>query len=91
MNNSYFTKKNWEHDVTNVAIEPCDSGEDPSGFRAVFYLSEDRKEPISFTVGASTLAQRAKSLAMAGYNAPMTKKAISLLQDRLGGAAAVYA
>jgi hypothetical protein len=83
MTNLLFTSENWESDIRDVAIEMSDA--DPSGYKAVFYLSDaSPKNPITFTVGASTLAQRARSLALAGYKAPMTKKAIALLETRIG-------
>lgn len=84
MNYSFYSRENWESDIREVSIESCDA--DPLGFMAVFTLSEaSAKNGVSFKIGASTLAQRAKSLSMAGYNAPMTKKAISMLESRMAG------
>jgi len=86
MNNLFFVTKNWEQDIHNVEIEV--SGDDPLGYKAVFFLSEETPKPISFSVGASTLVNRAKGLALAGYKAPMTQKAIALVESRLGGSIA---
>ena len=84
MNYSFYSSENWESDIRDVTIESCDA--DPLGFMAVFTLSEaSAKNGISFKIGASTLAQRAKSLSLAGYNAPMTKKAIAMLKSRMTG------
>ncbi len=85
MNYSFYSPENWESDIRDVTIETSDA--DPMGFMAVFTLSDaSLKQPsISFRVGASTLAQRAKSLSLAGYNAPMTKKAIAMVKSRMTG------
>ncbi|MCE7886881.1 MAG: hypothetical protein DYH13_05165 [Alphaproteobacteria bacterium PRO2] len=84
MNYSFYSRENWESDIREVTIESCDA--DPLGFMAVFTLSEaSAKNGISFKIGASTLAQRAKSLSLAGYSAPMTKKAIAMLESRMAG------
>ncbi len=81
------TPRNWEANIHDVTIEQCAAGEDPLGYRAVFYLEqylaqENRRK--SFAVGASFLAQRKHNLRKAGYAAPMTKKAIDMLEERLG-------
>jgi len=82
-----FLQKNWESDIFDVEIESCGVSEDPLGFRAVFFLSDTEKnDKVTFRVGASALAQRARNLALAGYQAPMTQKAICLLEARLKGA-----
>ncbi|MGB4106541.1 MAG: hypothetical protein WBK55_01940 [Alphaproteobacteria bacterium] len=84
MNYSFYSPENWESDIREVTIESCDA--DPLGFMAVFTLSEaSAKNGISFKIGASTLAQRARSLSLAGYKAPMTKKAIAMLESRMTG------
>lgn len=78
---SFFTE-DWESDIRNVEIEQCDKVEDPSGYRAVFFSGTGK--PF-FAVGASSLMQRAENLAMAGYRASMTRKAISLVENRVKG------
>ena len=82
-----LTGKNWESDVEQVCIEPCDVKQDPLGYCAVFY--EKKKEGVagfakSFVIGASFLAQREKSLERAGYQAPMTQKAIGMIERNIG-------
>lgn len=85
--NMFFSIENWESDIRDVQIEPCAAGEDPLGYRAVFVMmnSASKASDISFRVGASELRQRARSLAVAGFNAPMTKKAIAMIENKLSG------
>lgn len=88
MTKAFYGSENWESDIRDVTIETSDA--DPLGYHAVFHLSEaSLQKPVTFKVGASLLGQRAKSLALAGYKAPMTKKAITLLEMRLGTPCAV--
>lgn len=79
--------KNWEDDIQAVKIEACPPAEDPLGYKAVFYLakeSERAQKAKSFIIGASFLAQRAHNLVKAGYQAPMTQKAISQVEKKIG-------
>lgn len=76
--------KNWERDICAVDLEPCADGDDPSGYKAVFYLTPEaaghaaRNDAQSgtFSIGASLLEQRRNQIEKAGYKAPMTKKAL---------------
>ena len=80
--------KNWEQNVTDVKLETCPLDEDPLGYRAIFVADEKAAGhgavKAVFCVGASFLAQRGKSLTKAGFQAPMTLKAIALVENRLG-------
>lgn len=84
MNNVLSLDINWESDVRDVQIEP--DGTDPLGFRAVFYLTDGVAEAseIAFRIGASNLAHRARSLSVAGFKAPMTRRAMALVESRTG-------
>ncbi len=78
---------NWEEGILDVSIEPCDSQLDPLGFRAVFVLGEEKarlEKQKSFVIGASFLAKRELNLKKAGYQAPMTARAIALIESKLG-------
>ncbi len=86
-----LTTKNWESNINQVSVEPCDTQEDPMGYKAVFFVKEDGKaraferfKTESFAIGASYLAQRQHNLKKAGYSAPMTHKAIHLIENKLG-------
>ncbi len=77
--------RNWEDDIVSVSVETCHSREDVSGFRAVFHLAPQRaieEGQQIFIIGGSYLAQRLESLSRAGYDAPMTKKALKLLEAK---------
>jgi len=83
--------KSWEENVRDVMLEPCETGDDPLGYRAVFYLTpearfaaEESLEEKCFSVGASLLSQREQHIVRAGYKAPMTRKAIQLLKEMTG-------
>lgn len=79
--------RNWEEDIRTVRIESCASDEDPLGYKAVFYLrreSERAAKNRSFVIGASFLAQRAHNLIKAGYKVPMTQRAISQVEKKIG-------
>lgn len=79
--------RNWEQDIFKVELRPCD--QDPLGLEAVYYLSKEmeRSEKLkSFVVGASFLDQRRKNLKKAGFKAPMTKRALHMVESRLRGA-----
>jgi hypothetical protein len=78
---------NWEEGVLDVCIEPCDPKSDPLGFRAVFLLNEEKarlEKQKSFVIGASFLAKRELNLKKAGYQVPMTERAIALIESKLG-------
>ncbi len=82
-----FFSKNWEEDVRQVSVEPCDPKEDPLGYIAVFFVNEGEKRSgweKTFSIGASYLARREQNLNKAGYKAPMTNRAISLIESKLG-------
>lgn len=69
---------NWESDVQEIAVEVCDG--DPSGYRVVFYKSDDNSE--SYSIGASFLKKRLAKLRKAGFDAPMTKEAIKIMYQK---------
>lgn len=82
-----LNSRNWETDIHKVLVEPCAEDEDPLGYRAVFLLSRESanaQKKTSFAVGASFLAQRGRHLEKAGYSAPMTRRAIAMVEDRIG-------
>ena len=87
-----FILKNWEEDIADIAGEPCDVKEDPLGYRAIFYLDRDEHaaeaKDGTFSIGASLLAKREENLFRAGYRAPMTLKAITMIEQLRGGALA---
>lgn len=79
--------RNWEGNIARVSIESCGENIDPLGYRAIFHLDQETAkadERKSFVIGASFLRQRKKQLNKAGYKAPMTKKAIALLEKQIG-------
>ena len=83
---SRYSPANWENDIEDVMLESCDKAEDPSGFRVVFYrqdahgITEGSSE--AYRMGASYLKTRLKKLSRAGFDAPMTKKAIELINQK---------
>ncbi len=79
--------KNWEEEIINVLIEPCDLNEDPLGFRAIFEIDAEKArldKQKQFIIGASFLAKRVMNLQKIGYNAPMTQRAIALIESKMG-------
>lgn len=79
--------RNWEEEIVNVSIEPCDIHEDPLGFRAIFEMDQEKARldaQNKFVIGASFLAKRELNLKRAGYKAPMTHRAIELIETKLG-------
>lgn len=77
--------RNWERNIRHVHIEKCAVDDDPLGFRAVFVVDDVDAAPAgTFAIGASFLAQRWSNLKKAGFMAPMTQKAISMIEERLG-------
>ena len=86
LDNPFFSK-NWEEDIHQVSVEPCDEREDPLGYKAIFFIRDKIKqsrEKGTFVIGASYLAQREHNLSRAGYKAPMTNRAIGLIEQKLG-------
>ena len=76
---------NWEEDIDEVILEACDRGEDPSGYRVVFYkdpMNIYAKDDDRYSIGASYLKSRLDKLRRAGFDAPMTKKAINLIDKK---------
>ncbi|MAI62098.1 MAG: hypothetical protein CBB87_06350 [Micavibrio sp. TMED27] len=89
---AYTPRRNWEENVVQVCVEACECSEDPLGYRAVFYIYDEelsaeeacRVFDNNFVVGASFLAKRQANLSRSGYSAPMTDKAISLIENKIG-------
>ncbi|MCC7305908.1 MAG: hypothetical protein IT558_06600 [Alphaproteobacteria bacterium] len=77
-----FFSRNWESHIQNIQIEPCHTDEDPLGYRVAFYADGAK----AFVIGASFLLQRVRKLTRAGYRAPMTQRAIALVEAQLGKA-----
>lgn len=77
--------ENWEEDVDSVSIEKCQRQEDPLGYRVVFYRSGVALLVAKkrYVIGASLLRQRFESLKRAGFDAPMTLRAIRLIEKKL--------
>jgi|GEM_PF-2431769 len=79
---------NWENDVNDVVLETCELDEDPSGYRVVYHkvsANVNKAGRDKFCIGASYLKNRLETLRCAGFEAPMTKKAINMLdKKRLG-------
>ncbi len=78
---------NWEENIKDVALEPCDAKEDPFGYLVVFYNdcgdASDSGEDmsVSYVIGASLLRSRLRKLNRAGFAAPMTQKAIKMIEQ----------
>ncbi len=89
LNNPFF-KKNWEEDIGRVCVEPCDEKQDPLGYVAVFFVGSKGGKRLgwekTYSIGASYLARRQHNLNKAGYKAPMTHKAINLIENKIGSA-----
>ncbi|GEM_PF-4078145 len=80
-----YALSNWEEDIQEVIVEPCDTNEDETGYRAVYYkdhsdISHDLVE--SYIIGASFLKNRLKKLRRAGFDAPMTKEALNIISQK---------
>lgn len=87
------TTRDWEANIRSVVVEPCDPGEDPLGYKAIYYLSFEaagKMRKKSFEIGASFLAQRIHNLTKAGYKAPMTARAIESIEDKIGTALPMF-
>ncbi len=75
---------NWEEDIDDIIIETCNKDEDPTGYRVKFC-----KDPVTgldndncYCIGASYLKNRLDKLRRAGFDAPMTKKALNLIDKK---------
>ncbi len=75
---SYLRLANWECDIRDVSVESCDVHEDPMGYRVIYYKDSDD----DYSVGASYLRDRLKKLSRAGFDAPMTQKAINIIDQK---------
>ena len=76
---------NWENDVNDVVLETCEVDEDPSGYRVIYHkipANTNKPERDRFCIGASYLKNRLETLRCAGFEAPMTKKAINMLDKK---------
>lgn len=76
---------NWESDIADVSVEACNMEEDPSGYRVTFYKNNPRRfhqDDESYSIGASYLENRLSKLARAGFDAPMTQKAINMIDQK---------
>ena len=73
---------NWEYDISSITLEPCESVEDPLGYRVLFHKDEDAGAKDTYSIGASHLDSRLNKLERAGFYAPMTQKAIDMLGRR---------
>ena len=77
---------NWENDVIDVVLETCELDEDPSGYRAVYHKTVPANTNVLssdwYCIGASYLKNRLEKLRCAGFEAPMTIKAINLLDQK---------
>lgn len=74
---------NWEDDVSGIVLESCAADEDPSGYRVVYHkypLKANVPDSNQYSIGGSYLKNRLEKLNRAGFDAPMTKKAINMLK-----------
>jgi hypothetical protein len=80
------TLQNWEADIHDIEVLKCDKAEDPLGYHVVFYTGERLRAAAvkNYVIGASHLAQRLNNLRKAGFDAPMTQRAIAMLEKNLG-------
>ncbi len=79
-----YNPANWEADIRDVSVEACDAHEDPLGFRVVFYkrVENENVDAAGYRIGASYLKNRLRKLTRAGFDAPMTKKAINIVKEK---------
>ncbi len=84
---AFSSLANWESDIEDVMVEACEKSEDPSGYRVTFYKSDKtvfNEDERSYSIGASFLKNRMEKLSRAGFDAPMTKKALNIIdKERL--------
>lgn len=76
---SHYGHANWEFDICDISIENCEVDEDPLGYRVVFYRAPDAE---CYAIGASHLSARLKKLSRAGFDAPMTEKALNIIDRK---------
>lgn len=74
-----FRQANWEYDIHDVSVESCEKDEDPMGLRVIYH---HKAEDDAYSIGASYLDDRLKKLRRAGFDAPMTKKAINIIDQK---------
>ena len=74
-----FRQANWEQDIHDVSVEACEKHEDPMGLRVIYH---HQAEDDAYSIGASYLNDRLKKLRRAGFDAPMTKKAINIIDQK---------
>ncbi len=72
-------RANWEYDIQDVSVEVCESHEDPLELRVIYHSQADDSE---YRIGASYLNDRLKKLRRAGFDAPMTKKAMNIIDQK---------
>ena len=78
-----FDGGNWEKDVRSVVLEACDKGDDPTGLCVIFLVGDERplsQRVNSYRVGASYLRKRLEGIRRAGFEAPMTVRAIEMVE-----------
>jgi len=78
--------ENWEADIDSVVIEACKEQEDTRGYRVVYCRRGEialRAAREKYVVGASFLKDRLDHLKKAGFDAPMTLKAIRTIEIKL--------
>ncbi len=79
-----YSLANWEEDISDVIVEQCDLQEDPFGYRVVYYRDCDEDEyngdaVVAYVIGASLLPNRLRKLSKAGFDVPMTQKAMKMM------------
>ncbi|MCB1783668.1 MAG: hypothetical protein KDI13_06690 [Alphaproteobacteria bacterium] len=85
---SAVSSRNWEADVDSVSLESCNEQEDPLGYRVVYYRRGESALMAAvrqYEVGASFLRTRLERLKQAGYDAPMTLRAIGMVEKHING------
>ncbi len=76
---------NWEDDIQDVVVESCNTEEDPTGYRVIFYrdtAAGKQDAENSYSMGASYLRNRLKKLSRAGFEAPMTERALHMINQK---------
>ncbi len=82
---SHYHPLNWESNISDISLKSCDIKDDPSGYNVIFYankIKEDNNKSIAYVIGASLLYNRLRKLNNAGFDAPMTQKAINMLERK---------
>lgn len=81
----YRAVANWEEDIKDIRVEQCDKEEDPLGYRVIYFRMIDELKDDStnsYSIGASYLKNRLRKLRKAGFIAPMTQRAIELIDKK---------